>query len=160
MTLKDSARRLLREPLVHFLIGGALIFTLLSGRTPDLGERRIVVDERVVAGLVSRFYDNFRRMPSKDETDGLIRDWVADQVYYREALNLGLDQGGGIERLLRVALVDDTAELRDLLLSQVEEAEAGEVVLLAPAAASFDQYPNFEKRGEDFTALVRALPAV
>ncbi|MCY1127397.1 UDP-N-acetylmuramoyl-L-alanine--D-glutamate ligase [Frigidibacter sp. RF13] len=38
-----------------------------------------------------------------------------------------------------------------------EEAEAGETVLLAPAAASFDQYSNFEKRGEDFTARVRAL---
>lgn len=37
------------------------------------------------------------------------------------------------------------------------EAEAGEVVLLAPAAASFDQYPNFEKRGEDFTARVAAV---
>lgn len=40
-----------------------------------------------------------------------------------------------------------------------EEAEAGDVVLLAPAAASFDQYPNFEKRGEDFTARVQALIA-
>lgn len=39
-----------------------------------------------------------------------------------------------------------------------EEAEAGDVVLLAPAAASFDQYPNFEKRGEDFAALVAQLP--
>ncbi len=38
-----------------------------------------------------------------------------------------------------------------------EEAEAGDVVLLAPAAASFDQYPNFEKRGDDFTARVKAL---
>ncbi|WP_395541961.1 UDP-N-acetylmuramoyl-L-alanine--D-glutamate ligase [Neotabrizicola sp. sgz301269] len=38
-----------------------------------------------------------------------------------------------------------------------EEAQEGEVVLLAPAAASFDQYPNFEKRGEDFTARVTAL---
>jgi UDP-N-acetylmuramoylalanine--D-glutamate ligase len=37
------------------------------------------------------------------------------------------------------------------------EAEAGDVVLLAPAAASFDQYPNFEKRGEDFAALVANL---
>ncbi len=37
------------------------------------------------------------------------------------------------------------------------EAQADEVVLLAPAAASFDQYPNFEKRGEDFTARVAAL---
>lgn len=37
------------------------------------------------------------------------------------------------------------------------EAEAGEVVLLAPAAASFDQYPNFEKRGEDFVSEVQKL---
>ncbi len=37
------------------------------------------------------------------------------------------------------------------------DAEAGDVVLLAPAAASFDQYPNFERRGEDFVALVAAL---
>ncbi|MET4129112.1 UDP-N-acetylmuramoyl-L-alanine--D-glutamate ligase [Roseovarius sp. MBR-6] len=36
------------------------------------------------------------------------------------------------------------------------EAAPGEVVLLAPAAASFDQYDNFEKRGEDFMAEVRA----
>ncbi|WP_283177368.1 UDP-N-acetylmuramoyl-L-alanine--D-glutamate ligase [Gemmobacter sp. 24YEA27] len=41
-----------------------------------------------------------------------------------------------------------------------EEAEPGDVVLLAPAAASFDQYPNFEKRGEDFTRIVRALPGI
>jgi len=34
------------------------------------------------------------------------------------------------------------------------EAEPGEVVLLAPAAASFDQYDNFEQRGEDFVAQV------
>ena len=35
------------------------------------------------------------------------------------------------------------------------EAEAGDVVLLAPAAASFDQYDNFELRGEDFIACVQ-----
>ena len=37
------------------------------------------------------------------------------------------------------------------------EAEPGDVVLLAPAAASFDQYADFEKRGEDFMARVKAL---
>jgi len=36
-----------------------------------------------------------------------------------------------------------------------DEAEPGDTVLLAPAAASFDQYPDFEKRGEDFIRLVR-----
>jgi UDP-N-acetylmuramoylalanine--D-glutamate ligase len=36
------------------------------------------------------------------------------------------------------------------------DAEAGDTVLLAPAAASFDQYDSFEKRGDDFVAEVRA----
>ena len=43
------------------------------------------------------------------------------------------------------------------VLRAAEEAVAGEVVLLAPAAASFDQYPNFEARGEDFMARVKAV---
>ncbi|MEM6609891.1 MAG: UDP-N-acetylmuramoyl-L-alanine--D-glutamate ligase [Pseudomonadota bacterium] len=37
----------------------------------------------------------------------------------------------------------------------IAEAEPGDTVLLAPAAASFDQYDNFERRGEDFSAEVR-----
>ncbi len=44
------------------------------------------------------------------------------------------------------------------VMRAAEEAQPGEVVLLAPAAASFDQYPNFEKRGEDFMARVKGLP--
>ena len=41
--------------------------------------------------------------------------------------------------------------------SAAAEAEPGDTVLLAPAAASFDQYPDFEKRGENFIDCVRSL---
>ena len=41
----------------------------------------------------------------------------------------------------------------------VQDAQPGDVVLLAPAAASFDQYDSFEKRGDDFIACVRAVTA-
>jgi UDP-N-acetylmuramoylalanine--D-glutamate ligase len=49
-------------------------------------------------------------------------------------------------------------ETMDRAVSQASaDAVAGDTVLLAPAASSFDQYPNFEKRGEDFMAQVLAL---
>ena len=52
----------------------------------------------------------------------------------------------------------EICETMDRAVTQAAaEAEAGDVVLLAPAAASFDQYPNFEKRGDDFAARVKAL---
>ena len=89
---RNRVAALLREPLVHFLIAGALLFVVLAGRAPDVGERRIVVDEAVVTGLVNRYVQAFRRPPSDEELDGLIRDYVRGEVYYREALRLGLDQ--------------------------------------------------------------------
>lgn len=138
------ARRWLKEPLVHFLIAGALVFWLLAGRAPDLGERRIVVDETVVAGLVQRYYDSFRRPPSQDEIDGLIRDYVQDQVYYREALRLGLDRNDEvvIRRMRR--------KMESLAVADAEAAEPGDAELQAlldkdPAHYAEDPRTSFEQ---------------
>lgn len=46
--------------------------------------------------------------------------------------------------------------MAEAVASAMADAEAGDVVLLAPAAASFDQYDSFEKRGDDFAAQVMA----
>ncbi|OUS07193.1 UDP-N-acetylmuramoylalanine--D-glutamate ligase [Rhodobacterales bacterium 52_120_T64] len=56
-------------------------------------------------------------------------------------------------------LGDTPYEISETLEAAVKaakaEAEAGDTVLLAPACASFDQFENFEKRGEAFETLVR-----
>ncbi|MBS0482719.1 MAG: peptidyl-prolyl cis-trans isomerase [Proteobacteria bacterium] len=92
MTWRERAAQVLREPLVHFLLAGAVVYALLAGRAPDLGERRIVVNEAVVGQLLSRWSESYRRPPTPAELDGLIADYVRDQAYYREALRLGLDK--------------------------------------------------------------------
>jgi UDP-N-acetylmuramoylalanine--D-glutamate ligase len=52
----------------------------------------------------------------------------------------------------------EICETMDLAVARAAaEAQPGEVVLLAPAAASFDQYRDFEARGDHFRALVLAL---
>lgn len=92
MTFKERARRVAREPLVHFLLAGAVIFAVWSNVPPDPGERRVVVDEARVTRLVDRWIATYHRPPTDAEVDGLIRDDVKDQVYYREAQRLGLDR--------------------------------------------------------------------
>ena len=60
---------------------------------------------------------------------------------------------GVVDRILPAAIA---AAARDAVASDFEEP----VVLLSPACASFDQYPNFEVRGKAFTETVLATPGV
>lgn len=144
MTLTELGRRSLREPLAHFLIAGALVFWLLSGRPPDLGERRIVVDERVVGGLVQRFYASFRRPPSQDEIDGMIRDHVKDEVYYREALSLGLDQGDEVV-VRRMRRKMETLAVADAEAATPSDAELQALLDKDPARYALDPRASFEQ---------------
>lgn len=100
MTLRDRAAHWLREPLVHFLIAGALIFLFFAWRGPviDVGDRRIVVNEAQVQRLATIWSQTWQRPPSATELDGLIRDTIKEEIYYREALRLGLDKDDAIIR--------------------------------------------------------------
>ena len=144
MTLAEHGRRWLKEPLVHFLIAGALVFWLLSGRPPDLGERRIVVDERVVGSLVQRFYASFRRPPSQDEIDGMIRDHIKDQVYYREALSLGLDQSDEVV-VRRMRRKMESLAVADAEAATPSDADLQALLDLDPAHYAIDPQTSFEQ---------------
>ncbi|MBX7535630.1 UDP-N-acetylmuramoyl-L-alanine--D-glutamate ligase [Qipengyuania sp. GH1] len=53
--------------------------------------------------------------------------------------------------------VEQCETLDRAVAAAAARAEAGDTVLLSPACASFDQYADFEKRGEHFRALVEGL---
>jgi hypothetical protein len=87
-------KRLLREPLVHFLALGALLFAiygLLNGRG-EPPPRHIVISQGQLASMWESFTKTRQRLPTHQEWDGLIRAREREEVTYREALALGLDK--------------------------------------------------------------------
>ena len=82
----------------------------------------------------------------------------------RRALPRGVpDRGGGAEArrdaLAGAAPARDCGDLEHAVAAARAAARPGEVVLLSPACASYDQYRSFEERGEHFKALARAAAA-
>jgi parvulin-like peptidyl-prolyl isomerase len=110
-------KRLLREPLVHFLLLGALLFgvsTWQDGGGAGAGSDRIVITAGVVEHLAAGFSRTWQRPPSDIELKGLIDEHVKQEIAAREALALGLDRDDVvIQRRLRqkleFLLVDDAA---------------------------------------------------
>src|ERR1700733_8434454 len=92
--------KLLREPLFHFLVLGALVFgihSLVSKSNSDKpGE--ILITRGKIENLIVGFTGTWQRPPSDEELQGLIRDYVREEVAYREALAMGLDRDDSIVR--------------------------------------------------------------
>lgn len=93
-------KHLLKEPLVHFLVLGALIFAGYEwlNRNGEPAPGRIVISQGQLASMVENFTRTQQRPPSHEEMEGLIRAQVRGEVYYREALALGLDKDDAIIR--------------------------------------------------------------
>ncbi|HUJ94929.1 MAG TPA: UDP-N-acetylmuramoyl-L-alanine--D-glutamate ligase [Terriglobales bacterium] len=64
-----------------------------------------------------------------------------------------------IESQIKGAEVMHAETLQNAVKSAAQSAEAGDVVLLAPACSSFDQFRNYEHRGKTFKEVVRGLAA-
>ena len=93
-------KKLMREPLVHFLLMGAAIFAAYSLMAKgSSGEpRKIVVTQGQLASMREAYIRTWQRPPTREEWEGLIRDRVREDVYVREALALGLDKDDTIIR--------------------------------------------------------------
>jgi hypothetical protein len=86
--------KILREPLLHFLLLGAAIFGAYRLRSNAHATQpgNIVVTEGRIEALVAAFTRTWQRPPTASEREGLIRDYIREEVYVREAIALGLDQ--------------------------------------------------------------------
>lgn len=93
-------RKLFREPLMHFLVLGAVVFAIfhVADDRGDSQEGNIVVTRGKFEQLVTGFSRTWQRPPSRREIDGLVEDYIRDEVLYREALAIGLDKDDTIVR--------------------------------------------------------------
>jgi len=154
--MREKIASWLREPLVLFLVGGVALFALygvLGGAGSDArDDNRIEVTQAQIGWLSERWTRQWQRPPTETELRGLVDDYVREEVLYREALALGLDQDDGVVRRRMVQKLE--------LLTEAVQAPPTEQQLQAyfdenldryriPEARSFSHiYFNADQRGE------------
>jgi len=92
--------RLLREPLLQFLIVGVLLFGAWKAVGPDSNapdkRSRIELTDDDFKQLATTWMLAGRAPPSPEQMQRLVEDRIRQEVLYREALALGLDKGDTI----------------------------------------------------------------
>jgi hypothetical protein len=85
-------KRLLHEPLVHFLALGGLLFLFYAFSTSDQeGENSIVISKERIEQLVSDAEKKSLTILTKEEKEKMIEQEIYETVLYKEALKTGLD---------------------------------------------------------------------
>ncbi len=89
-------KRLLGEPLVHFLLLGAALFTLYHYVQPGTGatqsSREIRLSLCELTQLALQFQVQWRREPTAKEFNQIVESKVQTEILYREAMAIGLDK--------------------------------------------------------------------
>jgi hypothetical protein len=93
-------KHLLREPLVHFLLLGVLLFAWFQwqGGSGGAGSNRIVITRGLTEHLATSFIGTWGRPPTQPELKGLIDDYVMEEIATREGAGMGLDRDDTIIR--------------------------------------------------------------
>jgi peptidyl-prolyl cis-trans isomerase C len=148
--------KLLREPIVHFLVIGAVIFGLYEVRNNKAApepDNRITVTAGDVERLSAAWAKRWQRPPTADELKGVVDEHVREEILYREALALGLDRDDTIIRR-RLAqklefLTEDLAASRDPKPGELlAYFEANQERYRDPPRFSFMQvYFSLDRRG-------------
>lgn len=124
LRLRERLRSALREPLTQVLLIGLAIFLFFGafGGTANVWDRRITIDEAQVKQLAAQWTQTWQRPPTPAELDGLIRDYIKDEIYYREALRLGLDKDDMVVRRRLRAKMEflATSETENMVASDAE----------------------------------------
>lgn len=116
-------KRLLREPLLHFLVLGALLFALYSwlNRESMLPSNKVLVDQPRVDALVRQFEQAWQRPPARAELQRLVDQWVRDEIIYREGLAAGMDRD---DELVRRRVVQKMRFMAEGMAADVPDAAA------------------------------------
>ena len=156
-------RKLLKEPLVHFLALGAVLFGIgiLRGDAAGPTSNRIDITPGVTERLLEGFRRTWQRPPTEDEFRGLMEDYLKEEVLYREALAMGLDRGDQIiRRRMRQKLEFLTADVVESIEPTEEELQAhldaDPDLYRQEAIISFSQV-YFQERSDVANARARAL---
>ena len=147
----------MREPLVPFLLAGALLFAGYRWLHPPAGGRdasyRIVVTDDDLRQISVTWLAQGRPPPTPEQMQSLVASWVRDEVLFREALALGLDQNDTIVKRRMVQkmefLAEDLSELREPSRPELEAWFQGHAGAFSrPARATFRQlYFSPDRRG-------------
>lgn len=91
---------LIREPLLQFLVLGAVLFGVfnLFGKKEAEAPSKIVISAERKTNLADGFARTWRRQPTEEELSGLIDDYIRDEVFYREGKAAALDRDDTIIR--------------------------------------------------------------
>ncbi len=163
----SAAGRILRDPLLHFLVLGALVFAvgwLWPSAEPDTDTRIVITPDRLDQLRLAWQAQN-ARPPTAEELDTLKQDFIREEMLYREAKRLGLDED---DTIVRRRLAQKAAFLfTDLSNAQAPDEAAlkaffeadREAYAVAPHYTFAHIYFNPERHGDGTQGLVEAARA-